>query len=218
MRVLSFDVGTKHLAMCELVTEESNFTICKWTVETCVPDESNVNEMSINDIAPLFAQYATPKVKEWLRPDVIVDAVYIENQPMGLRGSARNLKTKVLSHILQCLLMVERPSLKVHFINPSLKLKDMVRDGPSSYYANKKFAASKTLELIKSENCLNQNYCKSMYETYKKKDDLADAFLQGLYASKLVHTEYVSKAHKKTKTKNGPKAKKSKKVLSEKLD
>jgi spore coat protein CotH len=180
-----------------------------------VPDDSNVNEMSINDIAPLFAQYASPKVKDWLVPDVMIDAVYIENQPMGLRGSARNLKTKVLSHILQCLLMVERPSLKVHFINPSLKLKDMLRDGPSSYYANKKYASQKTLELIKSERCVNQDFCKSTFETYKKKDDLADAFLQGLYASKLVHTVYVPKA---AKTKVGPKMKKSKKVLSEKLD
>jgi hypothetical protein len=213
MRVLSFDVGTKHLAMCELETNENNFEIIKWTVETCVPNDSNVNDMSINDIAPLFAQWSAPKVKEWLSSKVF-DAVYIENQPMGLRGSARNLKTKVLSHILQCQLMVENPSLKIYFINPSLKLKDMARDGPSSYYANKKYASAKTLEMISGPNCQNKEDCNKIFNSVKKKDDLADAFLQGLYASKLVQTEMATKPKIVKKTKKAPKAKK---ILDEKF-
>jgi hypothetical protein len=179
-------VGTKHLAMCDMRVDDDKFEIYNWFVQSCLPTDINVNTTSINDIVPHFASFASSRIKSWTRDsrgDLLpIDMVYIENQPMGLRGAARNLKTKVLSHVLQSLLIIDNPSLKILFINPSLKLKEMPRDGKSTYAANKKFAVLKTSEYICGPQCSGNVDC---FQREKKKDDLADAFLQGLYAGRL---------------------------------
>jgi hypothetical protein len=211
MRFLSFDVGTKNLAQCDLDLSDSEaFTVKSWTVETCVDKSVNVNKTALHDLAPMFSNYVQKNIKKWLysaegpKP---YEHVFIENQPMGGRGSARNLKTKVLSHILQCAILDQRPELKVTFVHPGLKLKDMVRtEGRSTYRENKLYAIAKTAELVVSDKCSNKEDCKTAYLDKKntKKDDLADAFLQGLIAGSMhmkglvvVSPEPVKKARKK---------------------
>ena len=175
MKVLSFDVGTKHLAYCKVnVTEARQFQILDWQVLSVVPKEVNVNKTPIEDLVVPFAQVCWEHRKAWLND---VDKVFIEMQPMG-RG-ARNLKTKILSHILQVLLHQER-SVPVQFIHPSLKLKDM--PGKHTYRENKKYAVAKTEELLGGSLCLQG---KDLF-IGKKKDDLADAFLQGFYGTEAI--------------------------------
>ena len=186
MRVLSFDVGTKNLAMCDLTVDLEAFTVNKWTVETTLTTDVNVNLTPIQELAPDFYNYVVREAPKWLmdldKPNDI-EHVYIENQPMGSRGAARNLKTKVLSHMLQCVIAHLRPDIKIYFIHPGLKLKDMDREGKSSYRENKAYAVTKTLEVIASTECRNPE-CKALV-VKTKKDDLADAFLQGLIAARM---------------------------------
>lgn len=194
MRFLSFDVGTKNLAQCDLTLAADSFTVNSWTVETCVEKTVNVNKTSLHELAPMFSSYVQKNLRGWLfenadttRPKAYAH-VFIENQPMGGRGSARNLKTKVLSHILQCAILDLRPDLAVSFVHPGLKLKDMVRtEGHSTYRENKLYAIAKTSEFVVSDRCTNKDECKTAYLDKKntKKDDLADAFLQGLIAGSM---------------------------------
>lgn len=191
-RVLSFDVGTKNLGVCDLsVTSSSgDFRVHAWTVDSCVPRGMNVNTTPIAEIGPLFYAWALERKKKWLydadNKKIEFSRVFIENQPMGGRGSARNLKTKILSHLLQCILSAE--GIPITFINPSLKLKDMPRpvEGKTKYRDNKLYAISKTTELVGKAECLNPEECAKLYVEKKiKKDDLADAFLQGLIAGQI---------------------------------
>jgi hypothetical protein len=187
MRVLSFDVGTKNLALCDLTVGVDTFRVNKWTVESTLTTEVNVNLTPIQDLAPQFYNFVVNAAKSWLFEDGNpndIEFVYIENQPMGTRGgAARNLKTKVLSHMLQCVIVHLRPDVTVSFIHPGLKLKDMERLGKSTYRENKAYAVTKTLEIVGSRECLNPE-CVALV-TKTKKDDLADAFLQGLIAGRM---------------------------------
>lgn len=195
IRLLSFDVGTKNLSFCDLSVDSSmSFEVHAWTVASTVPRGINVNKTPLWDLAPPFYKYVRSNVTSWLwnadgspKP---MDRVLIENQPMGGRGAARNLKTKVLSHILQCAILESRPDLNVSFVHPGLKLKDMpkpLEGGKTTYRENKMYAIQKTAEYIQTDLCKNKDACKELYLDKKmKKDDLADAFLQGLFVAHIV--------------------------------
>lgn len=194
LKVLSFDVGTKNLAACELQVDPSGtFSVSSWTVESCVARGLNVNKTPVHELAPTFYAFVKKRVTKWFYNDdkttKNISRVFIENQPLGGRGAARNLKTKILSHILQCVIVEAVPDVPVYFVHPSLKLKDMPReDGVRpTYRQNKLYAISKTTELVESAACQNKDVCTDLFISKKmKKDDLADAFLQGLYAG-LMH-------------------------------
>jgi len=201
---VSFDVGLKHLAMAVVcVHADKSFEIPVWTVETCVPKECNVNKSSINDLAPMFYKHIQALFSNWSNTYAVsvsdIQTVYIEMQPMGRQGSARNLKTKILSHLLQCVSLHHWPKAQVQFIHPNLKLKDRIWTNTTNkptYYDNKQYAISKTTELISSSLCRNQEACKAVFCPVKrkgfkqiKKDDFADAFLQGYYATLYSYTE-----------------------------
>ena len=219
MNVLSFDVGTKNLALCHMIVRPTDFEVKQWSVESCVDSSINVNLTPVSDLAPLFYEFLLKS--KWTSLEGI-NVIFIENQPMGLRGSARNLKTKILSHILQVVLKHNMPQAEIFFVNPSLKLKGMVREGPSSYKDNKKYAVSKTSELIGTAECLNADECVTIFAKEKKKDDLADSFLQGLLGARM-HlagnvVESVPKAAKAKAAKEaakGPKEAKAPKAAKE---
>lgn len=182
MKILSFDVGSKHLAVCGLTVDTSGkFQVDHWTVHNCMPADLNVNKASVEHLAPIFYEHCRKYANTWVSG---VDRIFIENQPMGGRGAARNLKTKVLSHLLQCILLEAKNGAPINFVHPGLKLKDMPRiDGKSTYRANKKYAVEKTNEIIASADCTNKDVAQGLMDSAgKKKDDLADAFLQGLIA------------------------------------
>lgn len=159
-----------------------DFTLHHWTVDTIFRDDEsvNVNETSIDLLTPYFSRYCyetAPKL--WNHP---YDAIYIEQQPVGMGrsfGSPRNLKTKILSHILQHVLC--DPSLPqkgpILFISPMLKLKDCtVPFKERSYKLNKKYAVDTTATFLGPDGHPQFHGA--------KKDDLADCFLQGLYAAR----------------------------------
>lgn len=168
MRVLSFDIGLRNLAVCKLSVDKDTeaFTIELWKVYSAIPDDLNVNKTGIEDLCPYFSAEVLKHLDEWL---LDIDVCYIESQPMG---RTRNLKTKVLSHILQVLLLTKK-ELPIQFIHPTLKLKNMV--GERNYRANKKFAISETERLVADTDAAE-------LFVGKKRDDLADCFLQGYYA------------------------------------
>lgn len=172
---VSFDVGTKNLGFCKLFVkkETKEFEIIDWEVISVVGPEVNVNKTSIEDLVVPFYTTVLQNISNWLE---FATVVYIESQPLG---RARNLKTKILSHILQILCHYTNSDIQIQFVHPSLKLKDMV--GPREYRLNKKYAVSKTLELISSIYCKSAETCTELF-VGSKRDDLADSFLQGYYA------------------------------------
>jgi len=120
-----------------------------------------------------------------------VEIVLIENQP-----TLRNPKMKAISstiydyYLIRGLFDKERTNSNitlVKYMSPSNKLK-LAEDGDTQKLIKLKGDQAKTYKLTKS---LGIKYCRKMIEKYdnwksyfegiKKKDDLADCFLQGMY-------------------------------------
>ncbi len=125
------------------------------------------------------------------RPNLLnCDSVFIENQP-----TMKNPRMKTISVTLYNYYMirgmVDKNIIKaVHFMAPSNKLK-LANDGDKVELVKVKNNEddSKTYKLTKT---LGVKYCLEMikefpewvtkFNSHKKKDDLADCFLQGMYA------------------------------------
>jgi len=67
--------------------------------------------------------------------------------------------------------------IEIEFVSSANKLKDEKKEIKSSYQERKKLGVQKCLELIQTEYN-NPNWI-DIFKTHSKKDDLADAFLQG---------------------------------------
>lgn len=178
MKVLSFDLGLRNLAWCLLdYAASGEFTILDWNVESCLDDSVNVNATSLE---LLVGPFVTLMTRLFQTTDLKgLDALLIESQPMGhgrsfggtsMGGSPRNLKTKVLSHVVQAMAL-QQGFTNIHFISPVLKLRECpIPFRERNYRDNKKWAIEKTSALIEGRSI----------ETFvgSKRDDLADAFLQ----------------------------------------
>lgn len=208
MKVVSFDVGSKNLAVCkfEICKDTKTFSVESWQVLSVVDSSVNVNKTNVEELVWPFAKTIEDHMAYWV---LDTERMFIESQPMG---RTRNLKTKILSHILQVSALRFKPELSVFFIHPSLKLKEMT--GPREYRLNKKYAVTKTEEIIQSSLCSNKDFCTSLF-VGKKRDDLADAFLQGFYAidaqptkPRIVRTAASSVSNEDNAAENRPKKKK----------
>jgi hypothetical protein len=190
MKVLSADIGWKNLAFVFFETENNDsINIKNWRVIDLIDSTNipNINKATLDALIKDCALKIKDVVEEWalLCPDI----VYLENQPLG--PMARNTKTKSLSHIFQAMLVCK--GIAVTFVSPSLKLRGMQTKG--SYGENKKYAVEACTNLLIEKN---QIEWKSWFlENKGKKDDLADALLQGYYASKPKET--LPKKNKKIK-------------------
>lgn len=211
MKILSVDLGTRNLAWC-ILTRTASSVSC-WAEapfrgysvevhsmklldileegrtdaekEAVKSDEINLNDIDIAKVVPWFTS-TLKKYKEELSQ---VDHAYIEAQPTGrfVPGgkTVNNVKTKVLSHILQSFLL-DHGVPRVQFISPKVKLKDAqhLMEDPLDYRQHKKAARLLTTQcFLHIDKQLASNWSKWWDEKTGKKDDLADAFLQGICAA-----------------------------------
>jgi hypothetical protein len=81
--------------------------------------------------------------------------------------------------IAQYFIMKNSEGIKIEFVSSSNKLKDFSNDEKGNYSDRKKLGVTKTLETLSKEHYYNKWY--DFFVKNKKKDDLADCFLQGLW-------------------------------------
>ena len=102
-----------------------------------------------------------------------IDCMIIENQigPLALR--MKMVQGMIMQHFIEigCECIKE--------ISPANKLKDFISNKKTSYAERKKIGIEVTRKLINENN--NISGWKEHFEKHKKKDDLADSFLQGLW-------------------------------------
>lgn len=163
--VISFDCGISNLAYCFLTMSASGKpNILKW---------ENVNLRSMGNI-----KLAIESLVNFLDDNpwmLDVDAVAVEQQTMA------NTRMKVISHALQTYFISKNRRIRVHFVSPKSKFKccgtkRFEINVKTNYRRNKKLAEEMTKYLIGDSTELMDYFCRQ-----KKKDDLADSFLQGLY-------------------------------------
>jgi hypothetical protein len=157
MLILSFDVGIKNLAYC-LIDSERN--ILDWYIINC--DASNVTLKLIEELDSLHGL-------------LDADIILIEKQP------ACNPKMRVVSAALYVyftlrIIHERNNKAKIIYYPAKYKLKcsdiSMEFKTKNKYLQNKKLAIEHTTHLIKTH--------REFFSKNKKKDDLADCFLQGL--------------------------------------
>jgi hypothetical protein len=107
--------------------------------------------------------------------EVCIDYVIIENQigPLAIR-----MKT-IQGMLVQYFVMSSVEVKNIEFISAANKLKDCDIKDKSNYGDRKKLGIAKCLETITA----NGNFSSKLeyFNAHKKKDDLADSFLQGLW-------------------------------------
>ena len=107
--------------------------------------------------------------------EVCIDYVIIENQIGPLAIRMKTIQGMLVQYFVMCPVEVKH----VEFISASNKLKGCDIKDKSKYSDRKKLGITKCLETITT----NSNYSGKVdyFNTHKKKDDLADSFLQGLW-------------------------------------
>lgn len=104
-----------------------------------------------------------------------IDYVIIENQigPLAIR-----MKT-IQGMIVQYFIMSNLNVQHIEFISASNKLKDCNIKDKTKYSDRKKIGITKCLEMITNDFRFNEHI--KYFNAHKKKDDLSDSFLQGMW-------------------------------------
>ena len=104
-----------------------------------------------------------------------IDYVIIENQIGPLAIRMKTIQGMIVQYFIMSLLNVEH----IEFISASNKLKDCDVKDKSKYSDRKKLGIAKCLELITTDFRFVEHV--DYFNKHKKKDDLSDSFLQGMW-------------------------------------
>ena len=109
-----------------------------------------------------------------------IDKIIIENQigPLALR--MKMMQGMITQHFM------ENDNSNIEFINASNKLKEFIKNKKTSYNERKKMSIEITKKYIEEHKLMNK--WDEIFVKHKKKDDLADSFLQALwYVKNAIH-------------------------------
>jgi hypothetical protein len=104
-----------------------------------------------------------------------IDYIIIENQISTIATRMKTIQGMIVQYFVMCNLKVNY----IEFISASNKLKDFDAKEKTKYSDRKKLGISKCLETISTDFRFNEHL--SYFNSHKKKDDLSDSFLQGLW-------------------------------------
>jgi len=104
-----------------------------------------------------------------------IDYVIIENQISPIATRMKTIQGMIVQYFIMSKLKVEH----IEFISASNKLKDCDVKDKTKYSDRKKLGISKCLEIITTDFRFNEHI--DYFNSHKKKDDLSDSFLQGIW-------------------------------------
>ena len=103
--------------------------------------------------------------------DIQIDGVIVENQIGPLAMRMKTLQGMIMQHF------IEKDIPLVEEVSASNKLKEFIGNQKTTYSERKKLSIDFTREIISNDNLLSSWL--EIFNKHKKKDDLADSFLQG---------------------------------------
>jgi hypothetical protein len=207
-RVLSFDIGVKNLAYClfdfsydPLSTEpvlssydyKHSLKIIEWDVITL---ETGLKKPTINEQSDALFDALSSRFNKSFEN---VDYIIIENQPVLKNPIMKSIQMMVYSYF-KILHLTNKDSStikQVNLINAANKLRFAIskleQNVPNfepitmlvttnKYRQTKDASVKYVRELLR---CCDKKEHMKFFDTFKKKDDLADTLLQGLY---YIHT------------------------------
>ena len=173
MKILSWDIGIKNLSYCILEKTEERIQILDWDII----DISN--NLDIKKDKYRIFENISPTLDKYKLLDV--DTVLIENQPCLKNPTMKTIQVIVYSYFLINGFHNKSSNISnILFISARNKLK--CYNGPEvicklkNKYSKRKFLAKEyTKYFIKDDPTYLE-----FFNSNKKKDDLADSYLQGL--------------------------------------
>ena len=166
---IKHETKTKKNDLINLINEHININYFQ-TIESkkaADVDLFNIGNNIKTKFNKLFENEAKPVGK--------IDYVIIENQigPLAIR-----MKT-IQGMIVQYFIMSNLNVQHIEFISASNKLKDCHIKDKTKYSDRKKMGITKCLEMITNDFRFNEHI--KYFNAHKKKDDLSDSFLQGMW-------------------------------------
>jgi len=115
------------------------------------------------------------KFNEIFSDEETIDYVIIENQISPIANRMKTIQGMIVQYFIMSDILVD----KLEFVSASNKLKDCDVKDKQNYSSRKKLGIQKCFETITNDHrFINQV---DFFKLHKKKDDLADSFLQGLW-------------------------------------
>jgi hypothetical protein len=105
-----------------------------------------------------------------------IEHVIIENQISTIASRMKTVQGMIVQYFVMSHICVD----KIAFVNARNKLKEVFKESgseKSSYAERKKLSITKCLEIISTKSIFTEQL--DFFNAHKKKDDLADTFLQG---------------------------------------
>jgi len=136
------------------------------TIESKKANEVNLFNIGLN---------IKNKLNEIFKNEEKIDYVIIENQIGPLAIRMKTIQGMLVQYFVMSNLHVE----DIEFISASNKLKDCDVKDKEKYSDRKKLGISKCLGVLTTDFRFNEHL--NYFNEHKKKDDLSDSFLQGLW-------------------------------------
>ncbi len=190
--ILSFDIGIKNLAYCILykdltINNEKNLIIHKWGIINILEDNEKCKDISLDEIGTRMYKRLQD---EFLEENIT--EVLLENQPVLKNPVMKSIQILIMGFFKYESVILGREIKLIKLINASNKLKlgkkliqfnesEDILKIKSKYNRNKKLAILYTNYFLEKELYSDYNKYYTLFNEHKKKDDLSDAFLQGLY-------------------------------------
>jgi hypothetical protein len=103
-----------------------------------------------------------------------IDIMIIENQIGPLAN-----KMKMVQGMIAQYFIMKNNNMRIEIISASNKLKDYLQKEKTDYKQRKQLSVKVCLEIVATDDRFKE--WKTFVEKYKKKDDLSDCFLQGMW-------------------------------------
>jgi hypothetical protein len=155
--LLSIDVGIKNLAMC--LIDEKTQIIEEWDVSGVPPEHKEGLFPCLNRHLNSRPWVLTPKI------------ILIEKQP------GQNKKMKSVENFLHAYFVIKLPESETIIYDARHKVPDVAGSGKARYRQRKQTAIDRCAEFLKTGVNTKWN---PLFIKSKKKDDLADTYLQAL--------------------------------------
>ena len=167
MNYISFDVGIKNLSYCIIEINNNIFEIVDWNVIALCDSKDKVNKINLINVGKTLKDKLDLVLNKFS-----IDMVLIENQIGPLAIKMKTLQGMIAQYFIM------KNIENIEFISSINKLKPYLGNLKTNYNQRKKYG----IEICKCY--LNQFELLIKWDAYfnqnKKKDDLADCFLQAL--------------------------------------
>jgi hypothetical protein len=158
MIILSFDVGIKNLAYCMIDSEDKS--ILDWEVLDCTSSNTILKIIELFDSLPQLLDS---------------DVVLIEKQP-SFNPKMRLVSNTIYVYFTMRINHERSKSIKIDYYPAKYKLKCC--DETAVFKTKSKYRQNKQLGIIHTRHLITTH--QDFFEKSKKKDDLADSYLQAL--------------------------------------